>query len=145
MKPTEDEKSGLKVIFTFRKSVLLIILLQQVSPTHKDDEISENKSSPLKMKEQISENLKDEKEKISTKPSPTIREKLDERRRILDEYISISQDAKAEEKNINIKRREENKASLTLSNGRKVFTSEKRIEGKENIPRPRSRNIEKVR
>ena len=93
------------------------------------------------MKEQISENLKDEKEKIS----PNIREKLDERRRILDEYISISQDAKAEEKNINIKRREENKASLTLSNGRKVFTSEKRIEGKENIPRPRSRNIEKVR
>ena len=141
MKPSEDEKSGLKVIFTFRKSVLLIILLQQVSPTHKDDEISENKSSPLKMKEQISENLKDEKEKIS----PNIREKLDERRRILDEYISISQDAKAEEKNINIKRREENKASLTLSNGRKVFTSEKRIEGKENIPRPRSRNIEKVR
>ena len=140
MKPSEDEKSGLKVIFTFRKSVLLIILLQQVSPTHKDDEISENKSSPLKMKEQISENLKDEKEKIS----PNIREKLDERRRILDEYISISQDAKAEEKNINIKR-EENKASLTLSNGRKVFTSEKRIEEKENIPRPRSRNIEKVR
>ena len=93
------------------------------------------------MKEQISENLKDEKEKIS----PNIREKLDERRRILDEYISISQDAKAEEKNINIKRREENKASLTLSNGRKVFTSEKRIEEKENIPRPRSRNIEKVR
>ena len=92
------------------------------------------------MKEQISENLKDEKEKIS----PNIREKLDERRRILDEYITISQDAKAEEKNINIKG-EENKASLTLSNGRKVFTSEKRIEEKENIPRPRSRNIEKVR
>ena len=140
MKPSEDEKSGLKVIFTFRKSVLLFILHQQVSPTHKDDEISENKSSPLKMKEQISENLKDEKEKIS----PNIREKLDERRRILDEYISISQDAKAEKKKINIKK-EENKASLTLSNGRKVFTSEKRIEGKENIPRPRSRNIEKVR
>ena len=92
------------------------------------------------MKEQISENLKDEKEKIS----PNIREKLDERRRILDEYITISQDAKAEEKNINIKG-EENKASLTLSNGRKVSPSEKRIEEKENIPRPRSRNIEKVR
>ena len=92
------------------------------------------------MKEQISENLKDEKEKIS----PNIREKLDERRRILDEYITISQDAKSEEKNIHIKG-EENKASLTLlSNGRKVFTSEKRIEEKENISRPRSRNIEKV-
>ena len=110
-----------------------------MSPSHNDDDNSENKSSPLKMKEQISENLKDEKEKIS----PNIREKLDERRRILDEYITISQDAKAEEKNINIKG-EENKASLTLSNGRKVFTSEKRIEEKENIPRPRSRNIEKV-
>ena len=105
MKPSEDEKSGLKVIFTFRKSVLLFILLQQVSPTHKDDEISEIKSSPLKMKEQISENLKDEKEKIS----PNIREKLDERRRILDEYISISQDAKAEKKKINIKKEENNK------------------------------------
>ena len=110
-----------------------------MSPSHNDDDNSENKSSPLKMKEQISENLKDEKEKIS----PNIREKLDERRRILDEYITISQDAKAEEKNINIKG-EENKASLTLSNGRKVFTSEKRIEEKENISRPRSRNIEKV-
>ena len=111
-----------------------------MSPRHKD-EIAEKKSSPLKMMVKIPETQGDE--KIIRKPSPDIRDQLEERRKILDEYITISQDAKAAEKSVNSKK-EENKGELILSNGRTLSTSEKRIEEKENIPRPRSRNIEKV-
>ena len=113
-----------------------------MSPRHKD-EIAEKKSSPLKMTVKIPETQRDEKEKIIRKSSPDIRDQIEERRKILDEYITISQDAKAAEKSVNVKK-EENKGALTLSNGRTLSTSEKRVEEKENIPRPRSRNIEKV-
>ena len=111
-----------------------------MSPRPKD-EIADKKSSPLKTMVKIPETH--EKEKIIKKSSPDIRDQLEERRKILDEYITISQDAKAAEKSVNSKK-EENKGELIVSNGRTLSTSEKRIEEKENIPRPRSRNIEKV-
>ena len=111
-----------------------------MSPRPKD-EIADKKSSPLKTMVKIPETH--EKEKIIKKSSPDIRDQLEERRKILDEYITISQDAKAAEKSVNPKK-EDNKGALILSNGRTLSTSEKRIEEKENIPRPRSRNIEKV-
>ena len=143
-----------------------------MSPRNKEEKTTEKKSSPLKMKEEISG--KDE-----MKSSPNIREKIEERRRFLDEHIINSHIEKNEEKsnkreegntgaltkieerrryldehiiNSHIekheeksnKREERNKGALTKTNERKVITSEKRIEEKENIPRPRSRNIEKV-
>ena len=115
-----------------------------MSPRHKD-EIAEKKSSPLKMMVKIPETQRDEKEKIIRKSSPDIRDQIEERRKILDEYTTISQDVKAAEQSVKSKK-EENKGALILSNGsgRTLSTSEKRIEEKENIPRPRSRNIEKV-
>ena len=112
-----------------------------MSPRNKD-ETTEKKSSSLKMKEEISGNLRDEKDKMSKKSSPNIREKIEERRRYLDEHITNGHIEKHEEKSY--KREEENKGALTKNNERKVITSEKKIEEKENIPRPRSRNIEKV-
>ena len=119
----------------------MFILKQQVSPRPKD-EIADKKSSPLKTMVKIPETKKDEKEKIIRKPRPDIRDQLEERRKFLDEYITISQDAKAAEKSVNPKK-EDNKGALILSNGRTLSTSEKRIEEKENIPRPRSRNVER--
>ena len=104
-----------------------------MSPRNKEEKTTEK--SPLKMKEEISG--KDE-----MKSSPNIREKIEERRRFLDEHIINSHIEKHEEKSN--KREERNKGALTKTNERKVITSEKRIEEKENIPRPRSRNIEKV-
>ena len=111
-----------------------------MSPRNKEEKTTEKESSPLKMKEEISVNLRDEKDEM--KSSPNIREKIEERRRYLDEHIINSQIEKHEEKSN--KREEGNKGALTKTNERKVITSEKRIEEKENIPRPRSRNIEKV-
>ena len=111
-----------------------------MSPRNKEEKTTEKKSSPLKMKEEISVNLRDEKDEM--KSSANIREKIEERRRYLDEHIINSHIEKHEEKSN--KREEENKGALTKTNERKVITSEKKIEEKENIPRPRSRNIEKV-
>ena len=133
MKPTEDENCSPKVISLYKFS--FCILYHQVSPRNKEEKTTEKKSSPLKMKEEISG--KDE-----MKSSPNIREKIEERRRFLDEHIINSHIEKHEEKSN--KREERNKGALTKTNERKVITSEKRIEEKENIPRPRSRNIEKV-
>ena len=56
-----------------------------MSPRNKEEKTTEKKSSPLKMKEEISVNLRDEKDKM--KSSPNIREKIEERRRYLDEHI----------------------------------------------------------
>ena len=110
-----------------------------MSPRNKEEKTTEKKSSPLKMKEEISVNLRDEKDEM--KSCPNIREKIEERRRYLDEHIINSHIEKHEEKS---NKREENKGALTKTNERKAITSEKKIEEKENIPRPRSRNIEKV-
>ena len=123
-------------------NLLLYFISSQVSLRNKD-ETTEKKSSPLKMKEEISGNLRDEKDKMSRKSSPNIREKIEERRRYLDGHIINSHIEKHKEKSSN-KREEGNKGALTKTNEKKVKTSEKKIEEKENIPRPRSRNIEKV-
>ena len=104
-----------------------------MSPRNKD-ETTEKKSSPLKVKEEISGNLMDE--KMSMKSSK------EERRRYLDEHMINRHIEKHEEKSNT--REEENKGAFTKTNERKASTSEKEIEEKENIPRPRSRNIEKV-
>jgi len=86
------------------------------------------------VKEEISGNLMDE--KMSMKSSK------EERRRYLDEHMINRHIEKHEEKSNT--REEENKGAFTKTNERKASTSEKEIEEKENIPRPRSRNIEKI-
>ena len=91
------------------------------------------------MKEQNSENHRDEKDKGR---KPNVRETLEERKRHLDGYIINSHEEKIAEKSK--PKREEYREASTVSNGRRVLSTEKKMEEKENIPRPRSRNIEKV-
>ena len=109
-----------------------------MSPRNKD-ETTAKKSSPLKMKEEILGNLRDVKDKMKM----SMKSSQEESKRYLDEHIINCHIEKHEEKSKT--REEENKGAFTKTNERKASTSEKKIEEKENIPRPRSRNIEKVR